>query len=270
MGQSTRDAPTPPSLPSPADTATLTCRRGHFLARHAWLSFVAPMIVFLLVGSLEPTASKPGAQAIGLAITYRAYPLVYAIKIAAVLATLVLVWPGYREFPCRASAWSPVLGVAGAAIWIVLCRAEQWLLEWLGFGWLVDFGARAAFDPFAHWAGRPLMAGGFIALRLIGLALIVPLIEEFFLRGFLVRFVTAADWRQVKLAQASRLAIAVSIAAPMLWHPPSELLAAAVWFSLMAWWMLRTGNLWDCVLAHAATNLTMGLYVLYSGQWQLW
>jgi membrane protease YdiL (CAAX protease family) len=51
---------------------------------------------------------------------------------------------------------------------------------------------------------------------------------------------------------------------------PQEAIAAIVWFSLVNWWMKRTGNLWDCVLVHAVTNGLLGAWILYSGQWRLW
>jgi hypothetical protein len=46
--------------------------------------------------------------------------------------------------------------------------------------------------------------------------------------------------------------------------------AAVVWFSLVTWLMIRTGNIWDCVAAHAVTNLLLGIYVLVSHDWHLW
>jgi hypothetical protein len=33
--------------------------------------------------------------------------------------------------------------------------------------------------------------------------------------------------------------------------------------------MLRTRNIWDCVAAHALTNLVLGCYVLASNDWRL-
>ena len=54
----------------------------------------------------------------------------------------------------------------------------------------------------------------------------------------------------------------------MLMHP-AELLAAAVWFSLVTWLMVKTRSLWDCIVAHATTNLLLGCYVLWSGEWTL-
>ena len=69
--------------------------------------------------------------------------------------------------------------------------------------------------------------------------------------------------------QVTPLAVVVGTAVPMLMHP-GELLAAFVWFSLVTWLMVRTKNIWDCVAAHAMTNLLLGIYVVTQHQWQLW
>jgi hypothetical protein len=34
--------------------------------------------------------------------------------------------------------------------------------------------------------------------------------------------------------------------------------------------MLRTRNIWDCVAAHAITNLMLGIYVVAAHDWRLW
>jgi hypothetical protein len=36
------------------------------------------------------------------------------------------------------------------------------------------------------------------------------------------------------------------------------------------WWLVRTRNLADCVLAHAVTNALLAGYVLVFNQWQYW
>jgi len=33
------------------------------------------------------------------------------------------------------------------------------------------------------------------------------------------------------------------------------------------WWMARTGNLADCIVAHAVTKGLLAAYVFYSGHW---
>ena len=108
----------------------------------------------------------------------------------------------------------------------------------------------------------------FLAIRFFGLVVIVPIIEEFFLRGFLMRYVMHVDWPYIPFAKVDRLALICGTAVPMLMHP-GELFAAAVWFSLVTWLMLRTRSIWDCVIAHAVTNLLIGLWVLWSGDWWL-
>jgi CAAX prenyl protease-like protein len=158
----------------------------------------------------------------------------------------------------------------GVVVWIGLCRLnlESRLLEPLGLKWFVAKGTRSGFNPLEKLSATPGWAWGFLAIRFFGLVLVVPLVEEFFLRGWAMRYFVAPDWWKVPIGEVSAAALAVGTILPMLAHP-GELFAAAVWFSLVTWLMVKTRNIWDCVLAHAITNLLLGIYVVYSGQWQL-
>jgi uncharacterized protein len=244
------------------------------LDRQHWLTFLLPFVVFMLAGSLEPTPHEPGGKAIGLAIPYTYYPWLYSAKIALTLAAMVFVLPGYRKFPLRVTLLGMVVGVVGAVVWIGLCLLDwehaylQPLLKYVGLGGLIGAGARSAFNPLAELADRPALAWTFLAVRFFGLVIVVPVIEEFFLRGFVMRFVVDSDWWEVPFGKANALAIVLGTAVPMLMHP-GELIAAAVWFSLITWLMLRTRSIWDCVAAHATTNLILGIYVVLSGTWRL-
>lgn len=263
----------PPSAPNPFGSPVAT--GNDLLSRHAWLVFVLPLVVFLMGTQFEP---KPDASEgfLGLPITYADYPLVYTLKIVATLAAVALVWRGYREFPWGVTPLAFVVGVVGVVVWVGACqlRLEEWAQENL-FGPLglnvVATGQRSAFNPLEQLADRPAWAYGFLAIRFVGLALVVPLIEEFFLRGFLLRFITAADWRRVPFGQVSRGALLAATIVPMLMHP-GEFVAAMLWFSLVSWLMVTTRNIWDCVAAHATTNLLLGVYVVWRGadQPELW
>jgi hypothetical protein len=248
--------------------------RTTLLQQHRWLTFLLPFLVYMVVGSLEPTPDSPGGKTIGLAIPYSAYPWLYAAKIGLTVAAVLFIWPGYRQFPLRLTRLAIVVGVVGGPLWIGLCslRWEQAyllpLLERCGLGGLLGGGERPAFNPFEQLAGQPAWAWTFLAVRFSGLVAVVPLVEEFFLRGFLMRFVMKHDWWNVPFGKADKLAIVLGTAVPMLTHP-GELLAAAVWFSMITWLMLRTRSIWDCVAAHAATNLILGIYVVLSGAWRL-
>jgi CAAX prenyl protease-like protein len=134
---------------------------------------------------------------------------------------------------------------------------------------LLGLGQRPSFNPLAELANTPAWAYTFLVIRFVGLAIVVPIIEEFFLRGFLMRVVVHENWWAVPFGTLTTAAAIVGTAVPMLMHP-AELLAAAVWFSLVTWLMTRTKNIWDCVAAHAVTNLLLGIYVVARGAWHLW
>jgi CAAX prenyl protease-like protein len=193
------------------------------------------------------------------------------VKIALVVAAMAFVWPGYRQYARRVSWLGALVGALGAAAWIGLATWQRgWmpeLAERTGIGWLKSLGQRSAFNPM-HEIDQLGLAYAFLAVRLFGLAVVVPVIEEFFLRGFVMRFVMRDRWWEVPFGTVSRAAVIAGTLVPILMHP-QEAVAALVWFSAVTWLMIRTRSIWDCVLAHAVTNALMGIYVIASGQWWL-
>lgn len=246
---------------------------GSRQARHPWLTFLLPFVVYMAVGSLEPTQPTEDnpEPAPRFGIRYEHYPIVYTAKIALTIASMLLVLPGYRQFPCRVSPLAIGVGVVGVVLWIWICswQLERGLFTSLGLENVLSLGERPAYNPLAELAATPAWSYVFLVIRFLGLALVVPVIEEFFLRGFLMRFAITQDWWNWPFGRVTPLAVVVGTAFPMLMHP-AELFAAAVWFSLITWLMVRTKNIWDCVAAHAVTNLLLGIYVVTYGQWQLW
>ena len=125
------------------------------LDRHPWLVFLLPFVVYMLVGSLEPTPEKPGGADIGLAIAYADYPWVYTAKIVLTLAAMACVLPGYRQFPPRVSLLGILVGVVGVVVWVGACKLdlERRVLGPLGLDRLIDLGVRPGYNPLAR-AGR--------------------------------------------------------------------------------------------------------------------
>ncbi len=248
--------------------------RTGLLSRQHWMLYLVPFFVYMLAGSLEPTPESPGGSSIGLAIPYSYYPSVYAAKIALTIVAMAFVFPGYRQFPLKVGGLAIFIGIVGGPLWIGICHFDvehlylQPLFERVGLGDIIGAGTRAAFNPFEQMSNRPEAAWVFLAVRFLGLVAIVPVIEEFFLRGFVMRFFMDREWWKAPFGKADRLAVVLGTAVPMLMHP-AELLAALVWFSMITWLMLRTKNIWDCVVAHALTNLILGVYVVTTGTWRL-
>lgn len=248
-----------------------------------WLVFVAPFVVYMLLNTLEPARPappKPAAEGaaekpvdsrrgwLDLGIPYRYYPLVYTLKIALTGALMLALIRDYVAISWRLSPLAIAVGVVGVCLWIGITelRLEPRLLEPIGLGGLIQTGTRSAYNPLIELRDWPLLAYGFLAVRFLGLVIVVPIIEEFFLRGFLMRYITDQKWWSVSLGAVSGTSIAVATAAAVAMHP-AEMLAMLAWFLLVTWLMLRTQHLTDCVLAHATTNLLLGVYVLVSGDW---
>jgi CAAX prenyl protease-like protein len=83
-----------------------------------------------------------------------------------------------------------------------------------------------------------------------------------------MRFVMRDRWWEVPFGDVTFAAMVAATLVPVLMHP-QEIVAALVWFSAVTWLMTRTRSIWDCVLAHAVTNLLLGIYVISSGHWWL-
>lgn len=299
---------TPDNLKSNEPRPNETSASHRSLAnRWPWATFLIPMLVYMVLGSFEPTPPEktptpdpstteatqpyfpPEPSGFLPEIPYEYYPWAYSAKITLTIIAMLAVGSGYLAFPWKVSWLSIVVGVVGVVLWIAIChlQLEVKVLEpvdrflgnllltfeedetpGIGLMSLIGAGERPAFNPLEHLKDTPVWAYVFLAIRFTGLALIVPVIEEFFLRGFLMRYVMEPQWWKVPIGEVNRTAVNLGTAVPMLMHP-GELLAAFVWFSMVTWLMVRTRNIWDCVVAHAVTNLLLGIYVVTTGNWQL-
>ena len=234
------------------------------------LAFILPLIVMLVIGSFfYPDFSNSIGSDGAASSEAKTYLAVVGIQIA--IAIGLLAWfhkIHLRHFPLKFSWLSVVVGVVGIVIWIVLCelQMEKKLLTMVGLGdW---FPNRPSFNPFAEFSDSQFRAI-FLGLRFILMAAITPIVEELFIRGWLVRWIEDPDWQLVRLTELGVKGLAAASVYGVLTHP-GEALAAIAWFGLVTWLMHRTGNLWDCVVAHAVTNLLLGIYVIYASAWHLW
>jgi uncharacterized protein len=259
--------------------------------RHPWLVYVLPLVVYLLMGALgadrpapataveKPSAedrarsvAPPSGEAAKEAELRRSsYPWAYTLQLAATICAMLLVAPGYTAVPWGMTRLAVIVGVAGGVLWVVVCRAGlevRWLTA-LGLADWAGYAARPAFDPLTAFRGAPWDLAVFLVIRFAGLMVIVPVIEEFFVRGFLMRFIAQANWWKIPLGQVTWKMAAVATLYGVLAHP-AEWVAAALWFSLITLLYARTRSLWDCVVAHALTNGVLGIYVLAWQDWTLW
>lgn len=250
------------------------------------LPFVLPLILMLLLGMFapgfeaEPTfdeGSALTAQERSELVEYTAernrervpsYVLLVAGQVVLAVGLFVYFYRTYlHHFPFRATFWSIVVGAVGCFLWVAICKLnlEHAVLQSVGLeSWLPK---RVGFNP--GQIDSDLIRYFFLGVRFLVLALIIPVFEELFLRGWLIRFIDDTRWWKLQLGQLTLRACAVASVYGVISHL-GEALAAFVWFSLVTLMMKRTGNFWDCVVAHMITNLLLGIWVLYSGDWYFW
>lgn len=224
-----------------------------------WLAFAAPLAVYFAWNGCfgDPLAQED--------LSLETRFLLYAGKITLTALAGLPFLRTYRRNAKSISGMAVLCGVVGVVIWIGVCRlgVEQRVFEWMGW----EAPQRSALNPFRI----PSMVWfqGCLFARFVGLAIITPIAEEFFLRGFLIPVAlngvpgevpSRRDWKEV---------LALSAVYAVLSHP-QEALASLIWFPLVSVLWLRTRNLWDAVTAHAVTNLLLGLYIMAAGAWELW
>jgi uncharacterized protein len=196
------------------------------------------------------------------------FPLGY---LAVVLAVGFVTWRllrGRNVFRPHARIGPGLLvGVAGIAVWIALSelRLEEQLAPYLP-AWLRP-EPRLGYDP-SQQISQPAFYWGFIAIRLLGLVILVPIVEELFWRGFLARWFKSPIWEQVPLGDFSAGTFLVVVLLFTLAHP--EWFAAASYCAMLNGLLIWKRDLWNCIVAHAVSNLLLAAYILKTEAWWLW
>lgn len=159
-----------------------------------------------------------------------------------------------RGSPRQLLLLAPLAGLFVLAVWLTLDS-----------GFFVLGGGGSGFVPLAADGS---LIWPLAIVRLLGSALVVPLIEELFWRSFVMRWLERSDFSAVDPALAGLRAIVFSSLAFGFEH---SLWAAGIVAGLVyALLYSRTRCLWTAVVAHAVTNGALGLWVLYAAAWQFW
>ncbi|MEI7780829.1 MAG: hypothetical protein WCJ18_02750, partial [Planctomycetota bacterium] len=125
-----------------------------------WWTCVVPFAVFLAAGNLEPTPGGGGIAGF-LGIPYSAYPIVYALRLAATVAALACFWQPIHRWVGRTTWWPLLLGFLLVVPWIVLATLQREL------GWTMSAAERSSFNPFEQLgSGAAVLRNGAGTLQL--------------------------------------------------------------------------------------------------------
>jgi len=221
--------------------------RLHELQEKAWFPYVLPFALFLLF--TEPARFFPSLV-----------PLLYIAK-TILVGGLLWYWRArYKEdFSVRLSPGDWLTALACGLLVLVIWIAPEHYFYKLGGG--------TGFDPYAL-ADSQGGAIGLIAIRLIGASLVVPVMEELFWRSFLMRYLVNPDFRIVPVGTFSWFSfLGVAVLFGLEHHRIIVGIIAGLIYGLLLIWQK---NLKGVIVAHAVTNLGLGIYVVATGNWLFW
>ena len=183
----------------------------------------------------------------------------YAFQIVAVLLALAFFARAYDELRAPALGGRAALEAVGVGVAVFVLWVN------LDFPWAKLGEPGAGFDPRRAGGDIDWML---VAVRLFGAAAVVPIMEELFWRSFLLRWIDRPDFLQQSPATASLRALLISSVVFGIEH---RLWLAGILAGLAYGGLYRRSNtLWSPILAHAVTNLLLGLWVVATGAWHFW
>src|ERR1017187_9783437 len=205
----------------------------------AWLPYVAPFAVYMAFLFFQTNANLLW---------------MYPLKTIAVAAALWFFRKDYEELHPNFSLLVVVVGLVVIVMWIGIDPYYPRL------------GHATAFDPttITSVAQRNV----FLAFRVVGAVIVVPLMEELFWRAFLIRWLVNEDFKSVAVGTLSWMSFGVTVA--MFGSVHNEWLAGLICGALYNWLYYRRKDVFSCVVAHAVSNAALAAWVLARGDWKFW
>jgi membrane protease YdiL (CAAX protease family) len=228
------------------------------LSRHPGLVRFAPFLVVVLLTACQ---GKLGAGS--------AYWL-YFVKTLIGLGLVLALRPVIAEMRWAFSWEAVATGILVFAVWVGINGpwSEQSSL-WVKLG-LVKASTMTvpSWNPEVFYGRGSVLAWFFIAVRILGSALVIPPIEEIFYRSFLYRYLAKHEFLSVPLNRFVPLPFLATVAIFGFAH--NEWLAGLFCGAAYQWLVIRKGRLGDAMTAHAITNFLLGVWVVWRGDWHFW
>ena len=200
--------------------------------------YLLPFLAILAAGMLSRSMSA-------------GFEWLYPLRVVAALGALWYFRRCYRDLDWRFGWFGAAAGALVFALWIVMYPRTHTPV------------------PAALLAASGVVRVAWIALRVLGAVVVVPIAEELAFRGFLLRRLASSDFESVGWRTFSWAPFLISSAAFGILHG-DHWLAGTIAGALFALAQLRRGRIGDAIAAHAVANALLAAWVLLAGAWQLW
>jgi exosortase E/protease (VPEID-CTERM system) len=178
----------------------------------------------------------------------------YPVRVIAAMGVLWCFRHHYSNLGWSVSWRAVAIGCVTFALWIVLVPSRG--------GSSPGWPAALASLP-AHWAAA------WLAIRVVGYTVTVPLVEELAFRGYLMRRLIREDFTRLPVGLFTWSSFLLSSLLFGALHGGSWIAGtlAGMTFAVALYQRRAIG---DAVVAHATTNALIAVYVFATGQWSVW
>jgi hypothetical protein len=169
----------------------------------------------------------------------------YAARVLLSIGIVVFFW---SKFKLKFKLHAPSV-IIGVIIFII----------WVG----ID-------DLYPHIGGGEFVPTSIILLilKLLGMLVAAPLIEELFVRDFFNRYLVSTDWKNVKIGKFSVFSFILTVLLFGFSH--SRWLAGILTGIILNILLMKTKRIENCIIAHFVANLFLATYVIINQAWYLW
>jgi CAAX prenyl protease-like protein len=232
-------------------------------------AYIGPFAAFMALLALGELVSHFGD---GLAAWWFADPMYWVFPAQTVICGLLLIWWWrHYEFSSR-RGW----GRRGLHIVLAILAGILALIVWIApQEWFNADRRVGGFDLWFFGSGTAFKIN--LWFRIIRLVIVVPLLEEIFWRGFLMRHLIRDPFHTVPFGTFTwssfvwvTLFFGFAHWGDRMWPPGQDFwtgIITSILYNLLA---IYTRSLGACVVAHAVTNLLLGFYIFKTQQWGFW
>ena len=183
--------------------------------------------------------------------------LAYSIKVIFGLIAIISFWKSYKEVKVKFDPLAWIFGFVIIAIWISL--------EFLNKGNI------SGYDPTIYSGALFYLM---LVMKIIGMVMVAAVIEELFMRSFLIRTLISAKFEKVKIGKFTWFSFILTTAFFGLMHGSSivgsRLIVGLISGLMFNLWLYYRKDIFSCIQCHASANLFLALYVLITQNWLLW
>jgi hypothetical protein len=224
--------------------------------QNAILTHALPFVVWLMLMTMLPAAGWS-----------------YALRSGICLGLLFWLAP-WRWYPRLQLKNLPLAVITGVIVCLVWIAPESRIaLRIPGFQSIYELlfmlPPWSTPEPLESSPYAPEVCGWtFTVVRLLGSAIVVGMLEEFFWRGFLYRWMFKSNFLAVDPGHfQATMFFAVAV---LFGLEHTRWLVGILAGIAYGWMYIHTKDIWSVCIAHAITNLLLGIYAIATHSYQFW